>query len=1331
MQFRDFWLALVGLIAGFVMTATLQGSLICALIGAVIALQLHRRDQHKRLTAVERELQDLHQQLARGEKRQQAEARSGSGADKPAETPEAKVAFAATSSVPSVSVSPRQGSPEPVVQESPDKPSIPEPKSERVLQQEREEESLTLDQFYLDQQLNKGEAEAASSGSDLQPASPEIPQSPRTPRLSNLLEKGLRAAKVWLTAGNPLLKVGILLLFLGLAFLLRYAAERVTLPIEFRYMGVAAVAIALLAIGWRLRRKNAAYALSLQGAGIAVLYLTVFAALHLHQLLSPGLAFGFLLVVVICATLLAVVQNALALALVSTIGGFAAPLLSATGDQLALFSYYLLLNLGIVAVAWYKAWRPLNLVGFVATFSIGLWWGLKFYNPELWLQTETFLVSFFLLYLLIGLLFAHRKLREESDAPLDAGLTTLMRWAAGRTDYIDATLMFGPPLVGFGMQYAIVSRFEFGPAYSALILGLLYLGLAMLLWRRLGRVRHLMVEVYLALGVIFGTLAVPLALDAQWTSAIWAVEGAGIYWVSLRQRRILSRLFALLLQGGAMVAFLPTLHPAAETLLEGAYLSALMIGVSLLFSHDRLRRWGVMPEAPWEAPLDPLLAVAGLGMLYLIPPLLLPLEPCVAVWAVAGFVTVWAGSYLARGIYHLPGLLVQALGGLGFLSTLSLGIDSVLDGSYLTALVIGVAMLLSHDRLLRQAEHAARWRGYVEALLVVFGFGQLYLLPPLLLSLENSVAVWALAGLATLYAGLRLNRHIYLLPAFAVQLVAGGLFLLQLTPQDPLNGAGVFDTGWRGLFSAMLIGVSLLAGVWMALRDRALSELPAFTTGSSVLVLIGLVLMNLAVLFVLPWQAASGVWAASGLVILWMGLTLRHQVTFFFGLAIQLVGGAVFLQQFVYLPTQGSDAALSPLSGASFWSPVALSLVAFVAGLLLHRYQLRQSEGDAHPALGWVGANMALVWGAGWWAFTLYTQIVGFAPANLWTAYLLLGAALSSLLWSLPVKRLAWPSLGILSLSLAPVGAVILLAVFHTAYHPAANLGWLAWLVLFSLHFWILKRLDGVLPAQFIRPLHLIGIWLLLAVGSLELRYLLMALSEQHNAWRWLGWAAVPSLYLLLVTFARRLPWPFSAYERVYRLLAVLPVAGLMAAWMLAAIVFSDGSAQPLPYLPLMNPLMLSLLLVLYALYSWWWGMNGLLLPKIGRRIPLALTAAALFLILTSEVFRTAHHWLAVPFRLDALLASMPVQAGLSLLWTSMALVAMVLGTRRKERLVWIAGAALIGVVVVKLFLVELSQHGSIERIFSFIGVGALLLVVGYFSPLPPKSEPVMKEETK
>jgi len=66
----------------------------------------------------------------------------------------------------------------------------------------------------------------------------------------------------------------------------------------------------------------------------------------------------------------------------------------------------------------------------------------------------------------------------------------------------------------------------------------------------------------------------------------------------------------------------------------------------------------------------------------------------------------------------------------------------------------------------------------------------------------------------------------------------------------------------------------------------------------------------------------------------------------------------------------------------------------------------------------------------------------------------------------------------------------------------------------------------------------------------------------------------------------------------------------------------------------------------------------------------------------------------------------------------------MVLGARQQRRGVWIGGAALMAAVVIKLFLVELGNTGTVTRVVSFLGVGLLLLIVGYFAPAPPRGEP-------
>lgn len=1034
------------------------------------------------------------------------------------------------------------------------------------------------------------------------------PQQPAAPRGPNFIERAISGARNWLFGGNTVLRVGVVLLFLGLAFLLRYATEGMVVPVELRYAGVAAAALSLLALGWWLRLRNSNYALMLQGTGIAVLYLTVFAAMRLHPLLDPTAALGLLVVVTVFSAILAITQNALGLAAAAALGGFAAPILTSTGagNHVALFSYFALLNAGILAIAWFKAWRLLNLIGFVGTFGIGLAWGLRSYTPELLWSTEPFLILFFLMYLAIGLLFARRKLLEMSDAPEDGSREALLHWSARKGDYVDGTLLFAPPLVGFGLQFALVEHLEFAAAFSALALGMIYMGLARLL---MGGRALLLAETCLALGVIFASLAIPLGLDARWTAAAWAVEGAGIFWLGLRQQRPLARAFALLLQLGSALAFLSELRSGESSLLDGAPLGALMLGVALLFSFYQLRK--ALPEqaSKWERQGLPVLACLGLTFLYL--------------------------------------------------------------------------------------------------------------LAPLFLFTHGTAISWALAGLATLFVGLRLQSRTFLFTAFAVQLLGGALFLLRLQGAGG-ESAAVFSAGWSGLLSASLIGLALIAGMLLAARDEMVRSDVRLLRGLSVVLLAGLVLINLAVLFVLPWQTASAVWAASGLFIIWLSLYLKQRVSFVFGLLLQVIGGAAFLLAGPDLLGPLLSEGLRPLAHSAFWTPLVLGLAAFVGAW---RLQLG-NHASAFDGLSLQRmSEVLLVWGAGWWALAWVSEVLRFAPLNLQATLLLAVAAVSVALWTVLALRLKWSSLGLLCTLLIPAAGLVLLAAWHSRYHPAANFGWLVWAAVFVMHFISLRRLAPTLPATALSTAHVLGCWLLIGVLALELRYGLLLLSEQYNAWRWLGWAILPSLYLVLMAAPRAWPWPVSEYPREYRVYAAAPLALLMLGWFWLANIASDGTAEPLPYVPLINPLELGLLFALFGVYVWSRSaVTQLVIRKeYADNATQVIAGGSLFVFFTALVMRTAHHWGGVPYALDLLLGSMLVQAGLSIVWTLMALSLMIGGHLRHRREVWLIGAALIALVVAKLFFVELSNRGGLARIVSFIGVGVLLLVVGYFAPLPPK----------
>jgi len=400
-------------------------------------------------------------------------------------------------------------------------------------------------------------------------------------RISSLLSS-------FFTGGNLVLKIGVVILFFGVAFLLKYAAQRNLVPLEFRLAGVAAGGLVLLAAGWQLRRRVLGYGLILQGGGIGILYLVIYAAARLYHFLPLTLSLAVMIALVVLSSFLAILQESKSLAMAGIVGGFLAPVLMSTGEgsHVLLFSYYALLNIGILAIAWFKSWRELNLLGFFFTFAIATLWGASAYQPRYFSSTEPFLVFFFLLYVVVSVLFAHRQ-------PLNL------------KGFIDGPLVFGLPLVATSLQYCLVQDYRYGMALSVLALGLFYAVLATLLWRRLQEGMRMLTEAFLAMAIVFGSLTIPLALDGQWTSAVWALEGAAMIWVGVRQERFAARIFALLLQVGAAIGFLDAgWYPfGASVFLNRFFLGCVLISLAALFSswylekfRSRLRRWeGFLP----------------------------------------------------------------------------------------------------------------------------------------------------------------------------------------------------------------------------------------------------------------------------------------------------------------------------------------------------------------------------------------------------------------------------------------------------------------------------------------------------------------------------------------------------------------------------------------------------------------------------------------------------------------------------------------------------------------------------------------------------------------
>ncbi|WP_420857116.1 DUF2339 domain-containing protein, partial [Thiococcus pfennigii] len=272
------------------------------------------------------------------------------------------------------------------------------------------------------------------------------------------LRRGLETLRRFFTEGNAPVKIGLLVLLAGIGALLDYAADQdwLRFPPAWRLLALAAVAAAGLGLGWHQRRRRPVFALALQGGAIGALYLILFAALRLYELVGTGAAFAGFVALAVLGLGLAVRQSAQPVAAFAVLGGLAAPLLASTGSgsHVALFGFYAVLNAVVFAAAWWRAWRVLNLIGFVATFIVGLAWGHSYYAPAHFATVEPFLVLFFLFYVAVGLLYARHR-------PTPRG------W------WVDATLVFGTPLLAFGLQVALLAGADRPLAWSAAAVALL------------------------------------------------------------------------------------------------------------------------------------------------------------------------------------------------------------------------------------------------------------------------------------------------------------------------------------------------------------------------------------------------------------------------------------------------------------------------------------------------------------------------------------------------------------------------------------------------------------------------------------------------------------------------------------------------------------------------------------------------------------------------------------------------------------------------------------------------------------------------------------------
>jgi hypothetical protein len=432
-----------------------------------------------------------------------------------------------------------------------------------------------------------------------------------------------------------------------------------------------------------------------------------------------------------------------------------------------------------------------------------------------------------------------------------------------------------------------------------------------------------------------------------------------------------------------------------------------------------------------------------------------------------------------------------------------------------------------------------------------------------------------------------------------------------------------------------------------------------------------------------------------------------------FGVLLQLAAGVG------YLSGVGHIHAGYPMLNTVYLGTLMLT----VSGLASGYWLFRNAEHEAHYERG--SHAVFALWGIAWLLFGGLQEIDRFAGA------VQLGAALAyvtvaSTLLMLLSARLQWafPSRVALYLPAAAMLSALLYAMEYA--HPFAQWGGIGWLAVTAVHYWILRRFDAVeVDAEPCRWLHALACWVIALVIAWEANWRVELAAG--GVWPRLPWGLIPALVLAWLSRQRLQPqWPLMKFVATYRIRAAIPLAVAIVAWIVLINLTSDGESSWLPYLPLLNPLDVSVALCGAALALWWTALTDeqrQVVWPIDLKGLLAAAAMLTFLWLNCALLRTLHHNWGAPLSLSGMAHSTLVQASLSVFWGVLGFAAMTVAANKHWRYVWIVGGVLMGIVVAKLFLVDLSSVGTLARITSFLTVGALLLVTGYLAPLPPRRE--------
>lgn len=349
---------------------------------------------------------------------------------------------------------------------------------------------------------------------------PIIPPSAPTPPSPGFFERHPDLEKF--IGENLVSKIGIAILVLAIGFFVKLAIDNNLIgPIGRVGVGLLCGAI-LIGFAHLLRNNYKSFSSVLAGGGLAVFYFTIALAFHQYHLFSQTVSFIIMLVITAFAVVLSLLYDRQELAIIALAGGFVTPFLVSNGSDnyTILFSYLLILNTGLLTIAYHKAWRLLNLLAFGFTVILFVSWLATLpYDATVSAYHGGFLfaTAFFILFFLINI--AHNIKENKKFIASDFGIllaNTCLYFAAG------LYLITAAGMASYkGLFSACMGAFNLFTSYF--------------LFRKKKVDSNIL---YLLIGITFSfiSLTAPLQLHGHYITLFWASEAVLLYWLYLKSQ---------------------------------------------------------------------------------------------------------------------------------------------------------------------------------------------------------------------------------------------------------------------------------------------------------------------------------------------------------------------------------------------------------------------------------------------------------------------------------------------------------------------------------------------------------------------------------------------------------------------------------------------------------------------------------------------------------------------------------------------------------------------------------------------------------------------------